>query len=95
MGGFLVMPGFSARGLVRCTYEDEDAFDGDIDLVYDLDGPAPDGGGLLASPSGLATSSQAGPVTLETVHGDIQLLTFTVLMVYVVAFVLFIIRKWR
>lgn len=89
MGGFLVMPGFPAHGLVCRAYDDE-GFSDDVDLIYDLDG-----GGLLASPSGLATSSQAGPVTLETVHGDIQLLTFTVLMVYVVVFVLFIIRKWR
>ena len=94
MGGFLVMPGFPAHGLVCRIYDDE-GFSDDVDLIYDLDGPAPDGGGLLASPSGLATSSQAGPVTLETVHGDIQLLIFTVLMIYVVAFVLFIIRKWR
>lgn len=96
MSGFLVVSGSSVHGLVRCTYDDDEgAFDGDVDLIYDLDGPAPDGGELLASSSDLATSSQLGPVTLVTIHEDIQILTFTILIIYVVVFVLFIIRKWR
>lgn len=74
-------------------FTDEDSFSGDVDLINDLF-PAELATGSDASGSDWG-SSTSGPVTLTTIHNDIQLLTVTILFIYVIAFVLFIARKWR
>ena len=65
-------------------YDDDDFYMDDIDLINDLYD---------------ATSSNADmeiqDSSLSVIHHDIQLLTMTVLLIYVVFFVIFLIRKWR
>lgn len=72
---------------------DEDDFFDDVDLINDLI-PVELATGSNASASDWG-SSTLEPVTLTTIHNDIQLLTVTILLIYVIAFVLFIARKWR
>lgn len=65
---------------------DDDYYYDDVELIYDLDD---------ATPSDATPSDTVQAVTLSTIHGDIQLLNVTVLLVYVILFVLFIVKKGR
>ena len=67
--------------------DDGYGLDDDIELINDLEGYP------LATPSTIATPSDAGEVTLSTIHDDIQLMHFTVLCIFVLVFVLFLVRR--
>ena len=40
-------------------------------------------------------ASPSDAVSLSTIHEDIQLLNYTVLLIYVTVFVVFLVKKWR
>ena len=65
-------------------FDDDDFYYDDIDLINDL-----------GTPSDAFVGTEIRDADLLLIHQDLQLLIMTILLIYIVFFVLFIVRKWR
>lgn len=71
-------------------FDDYEGYDLDVDLINDL------ATNSNASYAGVyyATTSDASPVTLSTIHEDIQSLHWSVVCIYVVCMFCWICKQW-
>ena len=74
---------------------DEDYYYDDVELIYDLGDSGATVSNARYSGTLASSSDAAGPVTLATIHNDLQLLIVTILFVYTIIFVFFLTGKLR